>query len=209
MPSVLDRLRNWLAEVTASHSVASVDEFLDDLFARFPFAEGARDWLRSAVHVEIVDRSSTGGGGAWHAERNLVRLQTAQYEAAIHELAHAVWERRRGDRSLRDALVAAVRRLAEDPDPRWERVRTLARHYVYGIPEQPGFEQGMRLPQAEWGRGGGPQGEWNDWEMFAGLASGSMADLRLLPPYLRRFYEGLFEELPPEAPAPEDLAPHR
>jgi hypothetical protein len=106
-------------------------------------------------------------------------------------------------------LVQAVQRLAQDPDPRWARVRTLARHYVYGIADQPGFERGMLLPESEWGNGGGPRGEWNDWEMFAGLASGCMADIRLLPPYLRRFYEGVFRELPPEAPSPENLATHR
>ena len=138
-----------------------------------------------------------------------MRLLTAQYEAAIHELAHAVWEGRRRERVTRDALVAAVKRLAADPDPRWARMRALARHYVHGIPEEPGFERGMLLPEAEWGRGGGSRGEWNDWEMYAGLASGCMADLRLLPPYLRRFYAGLFRELPPDAPSPEERAPHR
>jgi hypothetical protein len=35
--------------------------------------------------------------------------------------------------------------------------------------------------------------ERNDWEMFAGLASGTMGDMRLLPPYVREFYVGLFQ----------------
>jgi hypothetical protein len=187
----------------------SGEDLLEDLFARFPFAARAQAWLRQNVRLELLDPTSTAGGGTWHPERNLVRLQTAQYEAAIHELAHALWEGRRRDRRLRDELVAAVQRLAEDPDPRWERARTLAGHYVHGIAEQPGFERGMLLPEPEWGRGGGPRGEWNDWEMYAGLASGCMADLRLLPPYLRGFYEGLFVQLPPEAQSPERLAPHR
>jgi hypothetical protein len=34
--------------------------------------------------------------------------------------------------------------------------------------------------------------EENDWEMFAGLASGVMGDVTLLPPYVRRFFAGLF-----------------
>jgi hypothetical protein len=34
--------------------------------------------------------------------------------------------------------------------------------------------------------------EKNDWEMFAGLASGVMGDMSLLPPYVRRLYAGLF-----------------
>ena len=208
MPKLLDRIRNWLAagEVDAA---ASGGAFLDDLFAHYPFTAQAQQWLRTAIRVEVLDRGSTVGGGTWHPDQNVVRLLTAQYEAAIHELAHAVWQGRRRERVTRDALVAAVKRLAADPDPRWARVRTLAHHYVHGIAEEPGFEQGMLLPEAEWGHGGGPRGEWNDWEMYAGLASGCMADLRLLPPYLRRFYTGLFRELPPNAPAPEELAPHR
>ncbi len=35
--------------------------------------------------------------------------------------------------------------------------------------------------------------EENDWEMFAGLDSGTMGDMRLLPPYVREFYMGLFQ----------------
>ena len=34
--------------------------------------------------------------------------------------------------------------------------------------------------------------EENDWEMFAGLASGVMGNMTLLPPYVRRFFAGLF-----------------
>jgi hypothetical protein len=34
----------------------------------------------------------------------------------------------------------------------------------------------------------------NDWEMFAGLASGAMGQLERLPPYVREFYRGLFDE---------------
>lgn len=211
--SILDAVRGLIKGLSAALGSPpvpdSADEFVDDLLERFPFAEQAKEWLRQNVRLEIWDRTSTAGGGTWHPDLNVVRLHTAQYEAAIHELAHALWHERRRDRPVRDGLVAAVQRLAEDADPRWERVRTLARHYVYGIAEQPGFERGMLLPEQEWGHGGGPRGEWNDWEMYAGLASGCMADTRLLPPYLRRFYEGLFCELPPQAPSPERLAPHR
>jgi hypothetical protein len=210
---ILDAVRSFIRRLEAALSDPSLPgttaDFLDDLFARFPFSAGSRDWLRQNVRVEILDRASTAGGGGWYPDRALVRLNSAQYEAAIHELAHALWEVRRRDRPTRDALVEAVQRLAEDPDPRWAPMRVLARHYAYGIAEQPGFERGMLLPPSEWGRGGGPRGEWNDWEMYAGLASGCMADIRRLPPYVRRFYEDAFDELPPDAPSPERLAPHR
>jgi hypothetical protein len=207
MPSLLARLRQWLAGPGPRPEDAAA--FLDDLFSRFPFAVEVQEWLRHEIRTEVHDPGSTEGGGGWHAAQRLVQLRTAQYEAAIHELAHAVWETRRRDRGLRDALVAAVQRLAEDDDAHWERASALARNYVHGIAEQPEFEQGLLLPRWEWGRGGGAHGEWNDWEMYAGLASGCMADLRLLPPYLRRFYRGLFDELPSDAPSPEGEAPHR
>jgi hypothetical protein len=211
--SILDAVRGFIkglgAALGSPWAPETADDLLEDLFERFPFAAQAQDWLRHNVRLEVLDRAGTTGGGTWHPDRGLVRLYTAQYEAAIHELAHALWEGRRRDRGVRDALVAAVLRLAEDSDPRWGRVQTLARQYVRGIADQPGFEHGMLLPEPEWGNGGGPRAEWNDWEMFAGLASGCMADVRLLPPYLRRFYEGVFYELSPEAPSPEDIAPHR
>jgi hypothetical protein len=184
-------------------------DYLEEVFDRFPFTARAQEWLRQTIHLEVLDRTSTVGGGGWHPDQLLVRLHTAQYEAAIHELAHAFWEGQRRDRRTRDALVAAVQKLAEDADPRWDRVRALAGHYVRGIADQPGFETGMLLPESEWGRGGGPRGEWNDWEMYAGLASGCMADIRRLPLYLRPFYGDFFAELPPDAPSPEELAPHR
>jgi len=183
--------------------------FLDELFGLFPFTAEAQRWLRQEIRVQVDDRESIGGGGGWYPDRRWVRLYSAQYEAAIHELAHAVWDERRKDRRVRDAFVDAVHRLAEDDDPRWSRVRTLAEHYTRGIPTQPGFEHGMLLPHGEWGAGGGPQGRWNDWEMYAGIASGCMADVRLLPPYIKQFYTTLFREVPSGVPSPETSAPHR
>jgi hypothetical protein len=165
--------------------------------------------LQQHVRVQVLDFDSINGGGGWYPDRQLVQLNTVQYEAAIHELTHAVWHEQRRDRTQRDGLVAAVQRLARDDDPRWDRVHTLARHYTEGIPSQPGFEQGMLLPESEWGAGGGSHGEWNDWEMFAGLASGCMADIRLLPPYVRSWYGDLFVELPPGTPSPEMVVPHK
>ena len=207
---VLDTVRRLVQRVADTLAPRyEAGDYLEEVFRLFPFTAQAQEWLRRTIRLEVLDRASTLGGGTWHPDRLLVRLNTAQYEAAIHELAHAFWDWQRGNRQTRDAWVAAVQRLAEDADPRWDRVRTLAGHYVHGIAEQPGFEQGMLLPEREWGRGGGPRGEWNDWEMFAGLASGCMADIRRLPPYLRPFYSDLFAELPPGAPTPEERAPHR
>jgi hypothetical protein len=185
-----------------------VGDYLDELFELFPFTPQAQAWLRDNIAVQIVDMHNLSGGGGWYADQSLVRLAGIQYEAAIHELAHAVWHRQHQNSQIRDEFVAAVHDLAADDDPRWERTHTLARHYVYGIADQPGFEHGMRLPPDEWGLGAGPQNNWNDAEMYAGLASGCMADIRRLPPYVRRFYTNLFRELGPQSPAPISRIPH-
>jgi hypothetical protein len=68
-----------------------------------------------------------------------------------------------------------VRAAAHEADPRYERVRFLAHQYEYGDPA-------IAFPG---------MGE-NDPERFAGLASGTMGDLGLMPPALARWYVGLF-----------------
>jgi hypothetical protein len=152
-----------------------------------PLTPAAWDWLqRYGVKVQVRDKRATSGGGYWWPDRKLVDLFTAQEEAAIHELAHAWWHERRLEDNNAAELMVAVVKLTEEPDPRYQRVRELAHHYVYGIRSQ-------RDPNSPTGWWRGMLVEGNDWEMFAGLASGSMGRLALLPPYVRRFYEGLFD----------------
>jgi hypothetical protein len=153
-----------------------------------PVTSQAWDWLRRyGVTVKVRDARSTRGGGYWWPDRKLVELFTAQEEAAIHELAHAWWHERRLEGSRAAELMVAVVKLTEEADPRYARAAQLAREYVYGIPTQPD-----RNSPTGWWRG--MLAEGNDWEMFAGLASGVMGHLERLPPYVRKFYQGLFDE---------------
>jgi len=153
-----------------------------------PIQPAAWDWLqRSGITIRVRDPSSTRGGGFWWPDRKLVDLFTAQEEAAIHELAHAWWHERRLQGTAAAELIVAVVRLSEESDPRYQRAAELARQYVYGIPSQPD-------PNSPTGWWRGLLVEGNDWEMFAGLASGVMGNLALLPDYVRRFYTGLFDE---------------
>lgn len=153
-----------------------------------PLRPDAWTWLqRYGVKVQVRDRNSTRGGGYWWPDRKLVDLFTAQEEAAIHELAHAWWHERRLQGSAAADLMVAVVKLTEEPDPRYARARELANQYVYGIQSQPDANS-----PTGWWRGMLVEG--NDWEMFAGLASGAMGHLDRLPPYVRRYYAGLFEE---------------
>jgi len=176
--------------ISASTSPA-VAAFRDGLLDHFPYTVAAKEWLRTEIDFEVADLASVRGGGYWIPEERKVYLFTAQYEAAIHELAHAWWHDRRIGQE--DALIDATIALAQESDPRYARMRGLAYGYIHGIPAQ-GWA-GMLVDR-------------NDWEMYAGMASGMMADLRLVPPYVRRFYLGMYRLLPDDAPSPAQSAPH-
>ncbi len=164
---------------------AAVREWFEGVFKRQPFTESAKAFFRT-LRLEAGDLSAEWGGGFWWGDQRLVQVRGAQDEAAVHELAHAFWHDAREIGSNARELMDAVVRLAEEPDPRYRQAQRLAHDYVHGIPTQPD-------PDSPTGYWRGMLVEENDWEMFAGLASGTMGDLRLLPPYARRFYAGLFE----------------
>src|SRR3954452_6934241 len=157
-------------------------EFFEGLYRRYPFAdEGIRQFRR--LRLEVGDLSKEWGGGFWWGDRDAVTVRGAQDEAALHELAHAFWHSRRQEPGTPAAFMDAVERLSRERDPRYAHAATLAGHYVNGIPTQPD-------PNSPTGYWRGMLVERNDWEMFAGLASGVMGDMRLLPPYVRRLYAG-------------------
>lgn len=148
-----------------------------------PLRARAWQWLQwYGVRVVVKNPGSTRGGGLWWPDKKLVELETAQEEAAIHELAHAWWEERRKDVAVRTSFSAMVKRLSEERDPRYRRAAELAYVYEHGDPNT-GFK-GMFLED----------GTIIDWEQYAGLASGVMGHPEMLPPYIRGFYSELFEQ---------------
>jgi hypothetical protein len=149
----------------------------DELFARYPFTPEAVRWLRDNAGITVKDFTSQRGGGYWYADQRLVFLFTAQWEAALHEHAHAWWEFHGHRLPAADDLIEALIQLAQEPDPAYTAAQKLAYDYVHGIPAQ------------HWG---GMLVDRNDHEIFAGLASGTMGDMSKLPPYIRLFYRGLF-----------------
>jgi hypothetical protein len=184
--SILDMVASFLRRLAGSGNavgapVKHVDNdsawaFAERVMRDHHFTPGARDWLRANVNLNVDDLSTKRGGGYWQPANREVRLFTAQDEAAVHELSHAWWHDRR--HAVKDDMIEATVRLSAERDPRYAGTARLAFGYVHGIPDQ--NWPGMLVDR-------------NDWEMFAGLASGTMGDMRKLPPYVRKLYAGLFE----------------
>ncbi|MEE9491516.1 MAG: hypothetical protein V3V80_04355 [Dehalococcoidia bacterium] len=172
-----------------------------------PFTPGAREYFQQQLKIQIEEPGQTSGGGFWRPTKNLVDLLTAQPGAMVHELSHAWWDTIY--KTEKEAFVEAVIRFADESQQLEIKppLGQLAIDYIYGVPSDPSFTEGMKIT----GRAGSAyhindpahvnDTDWNDPEMYAGLASGSQGDIRQLPPYLQQFYEGLFNVLPPEAPA--------
>lgn len=176
--------------VTTMESAATARAWFEDLFRRFDFTHEAVSYFRT-LRLEAGDLSAEWGGGFWWGDRRLVQVRGAQDEAAIHELAHAFWHDARELDDNPRAIMDAVVRLSAEADPRYRRAQGLAHQYVHGIPTQPDSDS----PTGYWR---GMLVEENDTEMFAGLASGVMGDVTLLPPYVRHFYAGLFVGASPD-----------
>ncbi len=131
------------SNIISAASNPAVAAYREEVFAAFPYTEEAKGWLRDSINFEAQDLRSMRGGGYWDPSRNLVFLYTAQYEAAIHELAHAWWHERRLGQE--DAMIEATIRLSAEPDPRYARTQAGVRVH----PRHPGAELG--------GHAGGPQ----------------------------------------------------
>jgi hypothetical protein len=155
-------------------------DWFEAFWRQHPFTAEAISYFRT-LRLEVGTLDEPMGGGYWFGDRNLVMLRGTQDEAAIHELAHAWWERRRT--TERGALMRLLKQLADQPPAGFPRIAELAHVYCHGIPTQ----QDPSSPTGYWR---GMLAEDNDHETFAGFCSGVMADANRLPPALRAFYAG-------------------
>jgi hypothetical protein len=161
-----------------------VRAWFEDLWQRAAFDSEAVEYFRT-LRLEIGTLDEPMGGGYWFGDRSLVMLRGIQDEAALHELAHAWWERQRD--TQRDALMDVLRDLGNTPPVNYPRIAELAKVYCHGIPTQ----KDESSPTGYWR---GMLAEDNDHETFAGFCSGVMADASQLPPALRAFYAGFLRQ---------------
>src|ERR1700730_17531642 len=81
-------------------------QWFEELWRRQPFEDEAVAYFRT-LRLAGGTLCEPLGGVCWFGDRNLVMLRGIQDEAAVHELAHAFWERRRA--TQRDALMQVLR----------------------------------------------------------------------------------------------------
>jgi hypothetical protein len=161
-------------------------DWFELFWARWPFDPRAVDYFRT-LRLEIGTLDEPMGGGYWFGDRGLIMLRGTQDEAAVHEHAHAWWERQRT--TQRDRLMATLKDLGAHRPADYPRIAELASVYCHGIPTQ-------HDPTSPTGYWRGMLAEDNDHETFAGFCSGVMADVRQLPPALKPFYAGFLQVTP-------------
>ena len=159
-------------------------QWFEELFLRQPFEQSAIAYFRS-LRLEVGTLDEPMGGGYWFGDRKLVMVRGIQEEAAVHELAHAWWERQRV--AQRDGLMSVLRDLGARPPEGFPRTAELANVYCHGIKTQPDDSS----PTGYWR---GMLAEDNDHETFAGFCSGVMANASHMPPRLRAFYNGFLKQ---------------
>ncbi|MBV8717470.1 MAG: hypothetical protein JOZ65_20605 [Chloroflexi bacterium] len=176
-------MREYFGFPTMAHPDDARDWF-EGLFGRQPFADEAVTYFRT-LRLEVGTLDEPMGGGYWFGDRQLVMVRGTQDEAAVHELAHAWWERRRA--TERDSLMEVLRSMGAEPPAGFPRIAELAKVYCEGIKTQ-------KDPSSPTGYWRGMLAEDNDHETFAGFCSGVMGDASQLPPQLRRFYKGFLRD---------------
>jgi hypothetical protein len=157
--------------------------YFERVWVHYAFQPAAINYFRT-LRLEVGTLDEPMGGGYWFGDRSLVLLRGNQEEAALHELAHAWWERQRS--THRDGLMAVLKDLGTTAPPGFPRIAELANVYCHGIKTQAD-------PSSPTGYWRGMLAEDNDHETFAGFCSGVMANAALLPPSLRVFYRGFLE----------------
>ncbi|MCO5214397.1 MAG: peptidoglycan DD-metalloendopeptidase family protein [Caldilinea sp.] len=172
-------------------------EFVQDVTRTYPFKSSARDYLLDNVYTYVYDLESKTGGGYYDIENNVISLQTAQEEGAIHEMSHAYWNTLREEElgegvTYAGALAASLqmtgKMMEANPDAYDPELAVLVDEYLVGNKE------GTFTGFYSYGEG---RDAWiDDHEIYAGLASWAMGDIDLLPESLRPYYEGLFEPSP-------------
>ncbi|MEX0616335.1 MAG: hypothetical protein WD231_00815 [Candidatus Woykebacteria bacterium] len=102
--------------------------YREKVFYKYGFTAEASSYLRRKTSIFVVNISETRPFGFTHsgywsksAGGNSIKLNTANDEVAVHELAHAWWDKISVDKSLKQGLVNDTIRLSKLNDSRYNQ----------------------------------------------------------------------------------------
>ena len=158
--------------------------FMNNILCAYAFTPEANEYIQKNVSLFVSNETAPDvGGGWWQSWDKVVRLNSMQHEAAVHEFSHAWYDHLvAGDPDVANRLVSSTLQLAAmDPG------------------QYPQYAQAIAEAQSYVGKG------WTDsaskdyapWELYASFASFTMGQVRegerQLPEAMWDFYDSLFQ----------------
>lgn len=163
--------------------------YREKIFDRYNFTSEARAYLRSKTQIEVVfleTKRPVGltHAGLWKPGSKTVKLNSANDEVAIHEFAHAWWEEKRKDLSIRRSLINDTHLLSKMVNPDYSPVIKTAAEIISVY---------CRCPEAVPKNLSGV----DDHHFYAVMAHYTMGNFKTgshkLPTFMWEYFDDLFE----------------
>ena len=173
--------------------------YREKIFYRYRFTGQASSYLRSHTSIDVVNISETKPfgfthSGYWQPGSKNVKLNTANDEVAIHELAHAWWEELRKDKNVKEGIVNDTIKLSKMGDPRYTQTVKRAQWIISTYCNCPD-QQKINYSGVD------------DHHFYAYMADFTMGKFRdgphQLPSFMWKYFEGLFSGNPRVTPCYE------
>jgi hypothetical protein len=102
---------------------------------QYGFTSESRNYLRSETTIDVLNLSERKPfgfthSGYWTPGHKNIKLNTANDEVAIHEFAHAWWEKLRADNTVKKELVHDTIKLSQMEDENYSQVIKRAKWIV-------------------------------------------------------------------------------
>lgn len=109
--------------------------YREKVLYKYGFTAESRNYLRSETSIYVTNLSETkpfgfSHSGKWTPRHKEVKLNTASDEVAIHEFAHAWWEKLKTNEKLKKELVKDTIKLAHMEDKNYSQVIKRAKWIV-------------------------------------------------------------------------------
>ncbi|OGY25948.1 MAG: hypothetical protein A2Z24_02400 [Candidatus Woykebacteria bacterium RBG_16_44_10] len=173
--------------------------YREKIFYNYRFTNEASSYLRKHTSITVFNISEKKPfgfthSGYWSPGSNNVTLNTANDEVAVHEFAHAWWEKLRQNKNVRESIVNDTIKLSQMEDPRYAQTIKRARWIVSTYCNCPNQEK-IDYSKAD------------DHHFYAYMADFTMGRFKdgphALPSLMWKYFDGLFTGNPRVTPCYE------